>query len=159
VSGKHAPVGERFWRFVSPEPNSGCWLWAGCIAPDGYGQLRVRQPEGHRSINAHRIAWELHHGKVPEGLWVLHRCDVRHCVNPAHLFVGTPAQNTADMLSKGRAVWPYALKTECPNGHPYSGSNLVVRKDGWRTCRTCRNEGKRRRRQERVLADIVKRMG
>lgn len=90
---------ERFMAKVSPEPNTGCWLWVGGLRQRGYGQVRV----GARMRTAHRVAWELFKGPIVAGLHVLHRCDVRPCVNPAHLFLGTHADNMRDMSQKGRA--------------------------------------------------------
>lgn len=93
---------QRFLSFVSPEPNTGCWLWSGCFSrskPDGgYGQLRL---DG-KMQSAHRLSYQLFVGAIPEGLMVLHRCDVRPCVNPQHLFVGTSSDNIQDALAKGR---------------------------------------------------------
>lgn len=93
----------RFDDRYTPEPNSGCWLWMGCICPNGYGQI------GHegKMKGAHRVSYELHIGPIPEGAYILHRCDVPNCVNPAHLRAGTPRDNTRDMLSKGRAKFSY----------------------------------------------------
>jgi hypothetical protein len=82
---------------VSPEPNSGCWLWLGLVDEKGYGRF------GKGGRAAHRKAYELFIGEIPKGLCVLHTCDVRSCVNPKHLWLGLPADNTRDMLSKGRA--------------------------------------------------------
>ena len=85
-------------RYV-PEPNSGCWLWLGAVVGRmGYGHMKV---EG-RAILAHRRSWLLRHGSIPDGLKVLHRCDVPCCVNPDHLFLGTVAANNADRDAKGR---------------------------------------------------------
>lgn len=81
-----------------PEPNSGCVLWFGAISPSGYGFLGWEK----RTIRAHRASWIVNFGPVPRGLHVLHKCDVRCCINPAHLFLGTHVDNMADMKAKGR---------------------------------------------------------
>lgn len=86
-----------FDKFI-PEPMSGCWLWEGTVHRDGYGQIKI---DGtlHR---AHRLSYELHKGRVPPTLGVLHKCDTRCCVNPDHLYVGSPADNVDDMVRRGR---------------------------------------------------------
>lgn len=90
----------RFLDLCMPEPNSGCWIWMGSIKPNGYGNSKVERTRAGEM--AHRKSWRLHKGPVPEGLLVLHKCDVRCCVNPDHLFLGTYSDNLNDMVSKGR---------------------------------------------------------
>jgi len=89
---------ERFDRAIEPDLNSGCWLWSGVILGNGYGQVRI----DNKKWLAHRLSWSLHSGNVPRGLLVLHRCDVRACVNPHHLFLGTHRDNINDCVAKGR---------------------------------------------------------
>jgi hypothetical protein len=89
----------RFDRFVSMEPNTGCWLWTGGEAtPKGYGQFWI---DGH-STTAHRSSWIIHCGVIPIGHDVLHHCDTPACVNPDHLFLGSHKDNYNDSHSKDR---------------------------------------------------------
>lgn len=78
---------------------NGCWMWQGKPGGTGYGSFSIRG----KAMGAHRASYTLLVGPIPDGLWVLHRCDVPLCVNPAHLFLGTAADNNADMDAKGRA--------------------------------------------------------
>lgn len=87
----------RFWGRVR-KSDTGCWLWLGWRLPSGYGMVRY---EG-RDVGAHRVSWELTHGALPAGAFVLHRCDNPPCVRPDHLFLGSAKSNTQDMLRKGR---------------------------------------------------------
>lgn len=88
-----------------PVPECGCHIWTGHVDKDGYGELRVYG----QTKKAHRYAWERKHGEIPDGMSVLHRCDVRPCVNDVHLFLGTQRDNMLDMIAKGRSKYTWNL--------------------------------------------------
>lgn len=90
----------RFLNMVKPI-ESGCHEWTSVIHRDGYGKFHY---EG-RQAQAHRVAYRLFVGEIPDGLHVLHRCDNRRCVNPEHLYAGTPKQNTADKIARHKGLW------------------------------------------------------
>lgn len=135
---------DRFWSKVAR--GDGCWKYLGKIRPDGYGRFKVKRD--YRM--AHRVAWTIVNGDIPDGLNVCHHCDVRDCVRPDHLFVGTQADNIHDMWAKGRAIADISKalaspkhngkKTHCPRGHEYTEDNTYT----WagapgasRQCRAC----------------------
>lgn len=97
-------LSERFSDKWVPEPYSGCWLWTGHIGKYGYGILCEWLNEKTVMRRAHRVAWRLYCGEIPVGLNVLHKCDVRCCVNPRHLFLGTNLDNGRDCRAKGRTL-------------------------------------------------------
>lgn len=93
---------ERFEAKFEPCPITGCWLWNASTVHGGYGQF------GYKGTmrRAHRVAYMLYVGEIPEGLQVLHKCDVPWCVNPDHFFIGTNTDNMRDKTSKGRGYTP-----------------------------------------------------
>jgi len=92
---------ERFWSKVDVGEKNECWIWQGKKS-DGYGRFYLQG----RRVYAHRYAWELaNEMKIPDGLLVLHSCDEPSCVNPAHLHLGTQAQNMREMKEKGRSTY------------------------------------------------------
>jgi hypothetical protein len=125
----------RFWAKV--ERMDDCWLWVGRRS-NGYGYFDV----GRKSVRAHRFAYELERGPIPDGLELDHLCEVKNCVNPAHLEAVAHAENVARIKR--------LRKTHCPHGHPYEGSNLYIRPDGHQACRRCRNEASKRHRRAKA---------
>jgi len=113
-------LAERFWAKVDKQGPTDCWEWLGCTRR-GYGY--IRQGHGGSMILAHRVSWEIANGPIPKGegyhgICVLHHCDNPSCVNPAHLFLGTHADNMQDMVKKDRVAHPrgeqngYSILTE-----------------------------------------------
>lgn len=118
---------QRFWNKVNK--TDGCWLWTGSTGRRGYGAFRT--PAHKYNQQTHRISYEIHYGPIPDGLWVLHRCDVPGCVRPDHLFLGTPADNMADMVQKGRAYsgdnhWMRRFPERVPRGPRLSTRKLTL---------------------------------
>lgn len=128
---------ERFWAKVAKQLD-GCWLWKGATNGDGrYGMVGGR---GKGLEQAHRVAYEMAHGAIPDGLVIDHLCRTTLCVNPDHLEPVTQAENIM------RGVAPTALnarKTHCKRGHEFTPENTYVMTNGGRTCRTCAREATR----------------
>jgi hypothetical protein len=104
-------IGTRLWSRTE-RLDSGCLVWTGYRGPLGYGEMG----DGRKSVRVHRVAYELTYGPIPEGMFVCHRCDNPPCVEPTHLFLGTPKDNVDDMVAKGReargAMLPHTRLTE-----------------------------------------------
>ena len=95
---KLAKAKEKFNSSYMPVTETGCWIWMGRINCNGYGNVEINYNE----VRAHRLSWMIHYGLIPKGLYVLHKCDVRCCVNPEHLWLGTYQDNSNDAVKKGR---------------------------------------------------------
>jgi hypothetical protein len=131
----------RFWKHVRPNAFSECWTWVGPTCGSGgvrYGQVWA----GKLSVRAHRLSFEIHRGPIPDGLFVCHHCDNPTCTSPDHLFLGTPADNTQDMMRKnrcsrlGRRRPGLPNSAPCPSGHTGDFSRRVSER-GKRKCNEC----------------------
>jgi len=100
VELKRRPIEVRFHEAYTRKGEDECWLWEKSNSAKGYGQIR----KNGKMTTAHRVAWELHNGPIPDGMCVLHKCDEPICVNPNHLFLGTLKDNFDDAVAKGRIV-------------------------------------------------------
>jgi hypothetical protein len=146
----------RFWSRVDKTPT--CWIWTGHLnKPTAYGHFRIADdaPGVKSKILAHRLSWYLFGNTVPEGMELDHLCRNRRCVNPAHLELVTHTENVR------RGVSPSALhaqKTHCPQGHPLSGSNLKLSKNGKgriaRCCRICKDKQQAHRLEKKRAARL-----
>ena len=123
---------DNFYKYVNPEPNTGCWLWGGYTMPRGYGHFSI----GAKSHLAHRISF-IFFKEDPGDLEVCHKCDNPYCVNPEHLFKGTRKDNMMDMAKKGRCKTGMKDMPYCKRGHARTPDNLYIR-GGRHGCRQCR---------------------
>ncbi len=132
---------ESFFSKINPCPITGCWNWSGSMYPLGYGFYS-------KTGYAHRFSFQKFNGPLIKGLTIDHTCRNRGCCNPRHL--DQVSQKTNLLRSPITQASIRASKTHCVNGHPYSGSNLVIHNKRGRTpareCRICMNDSQRRRR-------------
>jgi hypothetical protein len=123
---------DRFLDKISPEPNSGCWLWTGTLSSNGYGHFKFNK----FNFKAHRFAYESEVADIPDGLELDHQCRIRSCVNPKHVMPVTHAENMAT------AVMPRASQTHCLRGHEFTANN-TYHHHGRRHCKICKRESLR----------------
>lgn len=97
-TGKKGRLADQLWAKVQKAGPDECWPWIAAKYRKGYGHLN----DLGRTKAAHRVAWELTNGAIPDGMFVCHHCDNPSCCNPAHLFLGSAKDNTLDMIRKGR---------------------------------------------------------
>lgn len=135
------PPLERFLDHVSPEPNSGCWIWTSSASGSNgsiYGKFTMKWMGEKKNVSAHRASWRLFHKRYPGKKIVRHKCDNSLCVNPDHLELGTLKDNSQDCLKRGRNFW--ANKTHCKNGHPLAAIPRENKARQTRGCRICMNK-------------------
>ncbi len=131
-------LSDRFWPKVDVRGWDECWPWTASSNGRGYGQINVKSDGRWRHVYAHRVAYELLVGPIPEGLTldnvVAWGCTTTLCCNPLHLEAVTHAEN----VKRGESGQYNTRKTHCPSGHPYDDQNTYVTPRGRRLCRTCR---------------------
>ena len=129
--------------------DNGCVLWTG-LTRNGYGRMTIRVDGKNVHFSAHRLAYEYHIGRIPDGLSIDHLCRVTACVRPDHLEAVTHAEN----IRRGRSGVFQSNKTHCPKGHPYSGYNVMFI-NGHRHCRECNVSRTRERRKRDGLVSAL----
>lgn len=132
------PTTDYIAKHSTIDPATGCWIWTGEHTTTGYGRACLgRRPNGSLlRERAHRLSYRLHHGPIPAHMLVCHRCDNPPCVNPAHLFLGTHADNMADAIRKGRASFPLKTRKLAPDGESRFKHALASEPTYWRKLAT-----------------------
>ena len=128
-----------------------CWEWTGLVTRWGYGELTLGGKKSPKKHNAHRVAWMIYRGDIPNGLLVCHGCDNRLCTNPDHLFLGTPNDNMQDMIKKGRSN--FLKGDKCPWAKLNEATVLLILKD-LEIGMNCHQVGKKYDIDRRQISDI-----
>lgn len=141
---------KRFFLYVHPEPNTGCWLWSGGYCKGGYGAFSVRKGDRWGQVKASHVSLALDGRPLPSHLIACHSCDFPPCVNPDHLFSGTYKDNNIDCVQKKRRgkrpqlvappikTWLGVYREICCRGHLVTGDNVYLTPGGYDECRACR---------------------
>lgn len=140
-------LSERFWSKVNRAEPDACWLWESATNQNGYGTFSMGGREGRPEF-AHRVAWMLCMGPIPEGLVLDHLCRVPGCVNPSHLEPVTHRENCARGVAAEVNAARQLSITHCPQGHPYDDANTYRHPQGCRKCRACAAEQARAKRAQ-----------
>lgn len=145
------PLADHFWPRVPDRPEGDCWEWRGPLQSDGrYGVIKFRS----KPLRAHRVAYELAVGPIPDGLVIDHLCRNTTCVNPSHLEPVTQAENLRRSPLQREGEWKRRPGGECPYGHSVTAENAYVRPDdGYTACRACA----RARSKSRWQAELARR--
>ena len=125
-SSATTPLHIRFWQKVERRNDNECWIWKGSRDARGYG--RLNPGVGLSPVKAHRLSWELANGPIPAGMFACHKCDTPSCVNPNHIFIGTPKDNSMDCSAKGR-LNPVSRKNLRPGFPGFNGAGPISNKE------------------------------
>jgi len=143
---------DHIYAAIEYEPNSGCWIYSGCLDRDGYGRATIRENGTSRTRIVHRVVYAAHKGKIPEGLVADHKCKVRSCCNPDHIDIVTPGENQRRGDS-GKASHERAMARDaCAKGHKYEEVGVYWHTDGRRRCAECARAAARRQNERRKAA-------